>query len=133
MAKQISFDKFDYTQIGDPLRIGDKTVRAVARVSGFKAVPNRSDGTQQTGEDATSGRRGKRADKRRRSGVSAGAFVRVSPVEFIVRDGDDEPASVVVRDPGSEAIRGIASAAVAIAAVSVAVSMLAGFVRSLRN
>jgi uncharacterized spore protein YtfJ len=126
--------KFDYTTIGDPVSVGDRTIRAVARISGLKSpLQSKSDSESlETGAESGFGRgRGPRRGRRGGggSGVGAGALIKVAPVEFMVRDADGEQYSIKVRDPQAEAIRGILSAAIGIAAVAILISLLSGFVR----
>lgn len=133
MPKQISLEKFDHTKIGDPLQIGDRSVRAVARISGFKSAPPKAGADSAVGERSTRGRRRGHRRVGPGSGVAAAGFVKVSPVEFLIRDGDGEPSKVAVRDPGAEAIRGLARVAVGVAAAAIVVSVVASLVRGLRS
>jgi len=72
---------------GQPLIVGERTVTPVAQVAGWVA-----------------------------SG-GAGAWLRVMPIEAVVREGDGAEHRVPITDPTREAIRGIILSAILVAAV----------------
>ncbi len=92
MRTQTDKNRIDFCRISDRITVGERAIRAVARVSGWRG-----------GRDSAAG--------------GGGAIVRITPVEFTVRDGDGEPYSIRVTDPTREALKWMLSAALGTAAV----------------
>ncbi len=91
--------RIDRELIGEPISVGSRTIQPVARVSGWSG-----------------GKMGV-------TGGGAGGWVRVRPVEVIVREGDGSESRVPIPDAGAVAValRSIASQALAVAGVCAAV------------
>lgn len=82
--------KIDRELVGDPIRVGERTIRPVARLLGWSG----SMGGPQGG--------------------GGGAWVRLSPVKVIVQEKDGREQEVPIADPTREALRGIAMGALVI-------------------
>ena len=87
--------------VGEPLAIGPYTVQPVARLSG---------------------RYGGGGDVR---GSGFGGVFRVTPTKVVVRSQDGREEEVEIKDPTSEAVRGIVAATAAIAVVCLALMFVA--------
>lgn len=98
--------RIDRRLLGDPIQIDSRSVRPVARLHGRLG----SGGGQ--------------------TGGGAGGVLRLEPVEVIVRAADGAESSVALPDPTAQALRGMAGAAVAVAALSLALNVLLRIVRS---
>jgi len=85
--------KFERRLIGEPITVGERTIQPIARVAGWYGL----------GGSETSG--------------GAGAWLRVTPVEVIVRESDGAEYRVSATDPTREAMRRIAFSALLVTAV----------------
>lgn len=78
---------------GQPITVGERTIQPAAQVAGWVG----------SGGGETGG--------------GAGAWLRVTPVEVVVREGDGTEHRVPITDPTREAMRGIVLSAFLVAAV----------------
>ena len=78
---------------GHPITVRERTIQPVAQVAGWAA----------SGGDETGG--------------GAGAWLRVKPVEVVVREGDGTERRVPITEPTREAMRGMVLSALLVAAV----------------
>jgi uncharacterized spore protein YtfJ len=99
--------RIDRILVGDPISAGERTLRPVARASGWAGAG----GDEQ--------------------GRGAGALLRVRPLEVRVIDPGGEEYIVSVTDPTGDAVRRIAVMALVVAAVS-ALLLLVGLLRPRR-
>jgi hypothetical protein len=97
--------KIDRRLVGNPIQIDGRIVQPVARLHGRLG----SGGSQ--------------------AGGGAGGMLRLEPVAVIVRQADGAESTVALPDPTAETLRGMAGAAVAVAALSVVLNVLARVLR----
>ena len=118
-------DLIDHTSISQPITVGDRTIRAVARVKGRQGA-----GFGRAGDRAPEP--GKRDEPERGGGAGggAGAFVSVTPMEFIVRDADGQRYRVPVTDPMREVRRGMLQGALGTAAVCWLVILIVNWLKN---
>jgi hypothetical protein len=83
-----------------PIVVGERSVRPVARVSGW------------------------RAERRDPAGGGAGAWLRLAPVAVVVREPDGRERRLALADGTGDALRGLAAAALAVAAACWAIRWL---------
>jgi len=83
--------KIERRLIGDPIAVGKRTIQPVARVTGWCG--------SREGE----------------TGGGAGAWLRVAPVEVVVREGDGTEYRVPITDPTHETVRRMVLATLLIA------------------
>ena len=87
------FKKFEKRLEGESVVVGEYSLQPVAQVAGWHITVN--------GE----------------TGQGAGALLRVKPLEVIVSKGDSEPYPIHLTSDAEEAMKGIATSALAIAAL----------------
>jgi len=73
---------------GQSITVGERTIRPIAQVAGWVGT-----------------------------GGGAGAWLRVTPIEVVVHEGDGTERRVPITDPTREAVRGIVLSALLVAAV----------------
>ena len=102
-------NRLDWELVGEPILAGGRTIQPVARLSGW-AGGNMSE-----------------------QGGGAGAWVRVRPVEVVVREADGTESRVPIVDAEQAAIRGMVVPALAVAGICAAIiagKMLFGVLRA---
>jgi uncharacterized spore protein YtfJ len=101
MSEEVSMKpgRIDRELIGEPITVGGRTIQPVARLSGWAGGTN--------------------GDAMR--GVGGGAWLKVRPVEVIVREQDGSESRVPIVDPAAVALRGIVTSALVVAGVCTAV------------
>ncbi len=97
--------RIDRRLVGNPIQIDSRIVQPVARLRGRLG----SGGSQ--------------------TGGGAGGMLRLEPVAVIVRQADGAESTVALADPTAEALRSMAGAAVAVAVLSIVLTMLARVLR----
>jgi uncharacterized spore protein YtfJ len=97
--------RIDRRRVGEAIQVGDRTVQPVARVSGRIGA----------GGSGTAG--------------GAGGMLTVQPVEVLVREADGAQSTLAIGDPNAQALRGMASAAAAVAVLSGIFMLLARLLR----
>ena len=90
-------NRLDWELVGEPILAGGRAVQPVARLSGWVG--------------------GNMSEK----GGGAGAWVRVRPVEVVVREADGAESRVSIVDAEQAAIRGMAMQGLAVAAICAAI------------
>ena len=100
---------FDRLLTGQQITVGGRTIQPVARFNG-----------QQGG--------GLQAE-----GGGFGAWVRVTPVEVIVREADGAEQRVATPNATQQAMRGIVSAGLAVTSVCLAIMLVVGLLRLSRR
>jgi hypothetical protein len=95
--EKIRPNRIDWELVGEPILAGGRAVQPVARLSGW-AGGNMS-----------------------KQGGGAGAWVRVRPVEVVVREADGAESRVPIIDPGQAAVRGVIIPALAVAGICAAI------------
>lgn len=93
--------KIDRRLVGDPIQIDGRSVQPVARLHG---------------------RLGSGGGP---AGGGAGGMLRLEPVEVIVRQADGVESTLALADPTAQALRAMAGGAVAVAAMSIGLAVLA--------
>jgi hypothetical protein len=110
-------NRIHYSRISDPIVIGQRTIRTVARVKGWRGARGRDlSGTvtlSSAGGPATPGQVGQPWQGH---GDGAGIWLHVIPAEVIVRDSDGDPYIVPIGDPTADALRGMLRVALGIGA-----------------
>ena len=105
-------NRLDWELVGEPILAGGRTIQPVARLSGW-AGGNMSE-----------------------QGGGAGSWVRVRPVEVVVREVDGTESRVPIVDAGEAAMRGMAMQGLAVAGICAAIiagKMLFGVLRARRS
>jgi len=105
-------NRIEWELIGEPILVGGRAVQPVARLSGWAG--------------------GKMSEQ----GGGAGAWVRVRPVEVVVREVDGTESRVPIVDAGEAAMRGMAMQGLAVAGICAAIiagKMLFGVLRARRS
>ncbi len=97
--------KIDRRLVGEPVVIDGRSVQVVARLRGRLGMGGNT------------------------QGGGAGGQFSLEPVELIVREADGVESSLALSDPTSQALRSIAGVAVAVAALSLASSVLVRLAR----
>jgi len=90
-------NRLDWELVGEPILVGNRAVQPVARLSGWAG--------------------GNMSEK----GGGAGAWVRVRPVEVVVREADGTESRVPIVDAEQAAIRGMVVPALAVAGICAAI------------
>ncbi len=80
--------------VGEPIPVGERTIQPVARVTGW------------------------RGSKQGETGGGAGAWLRVTPVEVMVREGNGTEYRIPITDPTRETERRMVLAALLVAVLS---------------
>ena len=101
--------RFDRLLTGQQITVGGRTIQPVARLNG-----------QQGG-------------RLQAEGGGFGAWARITPVEVIVRDADGAEQRVATPNATRRAIRGIASAGLAVAGVCLAIMLVVSLLRLSRR
>lgn len=144
--------RIDHMSIGEPITVSGRTIRAVARVKGRRFSGGGGDGDRAPGpgsrdrdgdqsaapwsrdgdDDRAPGPGDSRRATERREGAAGGegAFVRLTPLEFIVRDADGTRYRVPVTDPMREIGRGMLQGALGIAVVCWLVIRIVSWLRT---
>jgi hypothetical protein len=105
-------NRLDWELVGEPIAAGGRTIQPVARLSGWAG--------------------GHMSEQ----GGGAGAWVRVRPVEVVVREADGTESRVPIVDAEQAAIRGMVVPALAVAGICTAIiagKMLFGVLRARRS
>jgi hypothetical protein len=101
--------RVDRRLVGEPIPVGERTIQPVAQVSGWYG------------------------SGRSETGSGAGAWVRITPVEVIVREGDGDEYSVPITDGTREALRGIFFAALLVPILFGLVTLITAFKNGRRS
>ena len=101
--------RIDRELVGEPMAVGGRTIRTVARLTGWAG-----------GTDGNAG------------GTGGGAWLNVRPVEVIVSEPDGSDSRVLIVDPAATALRGIVASALVVAGVCAAVIAVKTLVSALR-
>ena len=105
-------NRLDWELVGEPILAEGRTIQPVARLSGWAG--------------------GNIGEK----GGGAGAWVRVRPVEVVVREADGTESRVPIVDAGEAAVRGMAMQGLAVAGICAALiagKMLFGVLSARRS
>jgi hypothetical protein len=86
------FKQFEKRLVGEPMVIGEYSIQPVAQAAGWQLTA------------------------RGETGEGAGALLRVTPLEVIVRKGEGEPYPLLLANETEEAMKGIALGGLVIAA-----------------